>query len=225
MKIKDLPKEDRPREKLIKYGVSALSNEELLCIILKTGTKDKSVKDLSDEILNEVSNISNLKECSIEYLLKIKGIGITKACEVLSALEIGKRIYLFSEKKIKISCSKDVFDYMKYYITDVKQEYFFCIYLNNKNEIIERRLLFMGTVNRSIVHPREVFKYAYLSSASSIICVHNHPSGDTKPSKEDINLTKALIEIGRVQAIPVLDHIIIGKENYYSMQENLGLFI
>lgn len=225
MKIKDIPKAERPREKLIEKGVDALSNEELISIILKTGTKNKSVKELSSEIITKVSNISNLKDCSINYLLEVKGIGNTKACEVLASIELGKRIYLFSEKRTRITSSKDVFNNMRYYLLECNQEYFYCMYLNNKNEIVERRLLFMGTVNKSVVHPREVFKYAYLSSASGIICIHNHPSGDVNPSREDINLTKALIEIGKIQAIPVLDHIIIGKDKYYSMAENLELFI
>lgn len=225
MKLRDIPKSERPREKLIKFGVNSLTNEELISIILKTGTKEKSVKELSSEILTKVSSINNLKDCSINYLLEIKGIGNTKACEVLAAMELGKRIYLVNEKKVRITSSIDVFDNMKYYLSNCNQEYFYCIYLNNKNEIIERRLLFMGTVNRSVVHPREVFKYAYLSSASGIICIHNHPSGDVNPSREDINLTKALIEIGKVQAIPILDHIIIGKDKYYSMSDNLELFL
>lgn len=225
MKLKDIPKNERPREKLIQNGVDKLTNEELISIILKTGTKDKSVKELSKEILQKVSNINNLKDCSINYLLEIKGIGNTKACEVLAAMELGKRIYLFKENKVKITSSNDVFNNMKYYLSNCNQEYFYCLYLNNKNEIIERRLLFMGTVNRSVVHPREVFKYAYLSSASGIICIHNHPSGDVNPSREDINLTKALIEIGKVQAIPILDHIIIGKDKYYSMSDKMGLFL
>ena len=225
MKLRDIPKSERPREKLIKFGVNSLTNEELISIILKTGTKEKSVKELSSEILTKVSSINNLKDCSINYLLEIKGIGNTKACEVLAAMELGKRIYLVNEKKVRITSSIDVFDNMKYYLSNCNQEYFYCMYLNNKNEIIERRLLFMGTVNRSVVHPREVFKYAYLSSASGIICIHNHPSGDVAPSREDINLTKALIEIGKVQAIPILDHIIIGKDKYYSMSDNLELFL
>ena len=225
MKLKDIPKNERPREKLIENGVDALTNEELISIILKTGTKNKSVKELSSEILSKVSNINNLKDCSINYLLEVKGIGNTKACEVLAAIELGKRIYLFNEKKTRITSSKDVFNNMRYYLGECNQEYFYCMYLNNKNEIIERRLLFMGTVNRSVVHPREVFKYAYLSSASGIICIHNHPSGDVNPSREDINLTKALIEIGKIQAIPVLDHVIIGKDKYYSMSDNLELFL
>ena len=224
--VKDIPLEKRPREKLISNGVDTLSDIELLSIILKSGTKNKSVYELSKEIINNISLISNLKECDINLLLKIKGIGKAKACEIISSIELGKRIYLQTNKKDKkIKSSKDVFDSMKSFLKDKKQEYFYCLYLNNKNEIIERRLLFMGTVNKSIVHPREVFKYAYLSSASGIVCVHNHPSGDINPSKEDINLTKTLIEIGKIQAIPILDHVIIGNDCYYSMVDNLELFL
>ncbi len=226
MKIKDMPISEMPRERLIKYGVSSLSNQELLAIILKTGSKDKSVLELSNYILKELTCFDMLKECGINWLTDIKGVGIAKATDVLASIELGKRVFMENEKiKYKISCSKDVFDYMNYFLKDKKQEYFYCLYLNNKNEIIERRLLFMGTVNRSVVHPREVFKYAYLSSASSVLCIHNHPSGDIKPSKEDISFTSALVEIGKIQDIPILDHIIVSNDRYYSMADNLELFL
>ena len=227
MLIKDISKEERPRERLIKYGVDSLSNQELLAIILKNGTKNKSVFDLACEILNRLSSITNLKEYELSWLTDIKGIGIAKACEILSSIELGKRIYNENNNKYikKIHCSKDIYEYMKYYLKDKKQEYFYCLYLDNKNQILERKLLFMGTVNKSIAHPREVFKYAYLSSASSIICVHNHPSGDITPSKDDIVFTKNLIEIGKIQNIPILDHVIISNNNYYSMFDNMEMFL
>lgn len=226
MLLRDIAKEDRPRERLVKLGVSSLSNKELLSIILKNGIKNRSVYELANEILGKLNYIGNLKEFELNSLLEIKGIGMAKACEVLSAIELGKRIYLQDNNtKEKIVSSKSVYEIMKYHLTDKKQECFYCLYLNNKNQILERKLLFMGTVNRSIVHPREVFKYAYLSSASSIICVHNHPSNDVRPSLEDINFTKALIEIGKIQTIPILDHVIIGNDCYYSMADNLEIFI
>lgn len=225
-KINDIPVSARPREKLIEFGVSSLSDCELLSIILKSGTKNKSVIELAEDILKELNGIGKIKDCDINWLMNIKGVGKAKACEVIATIELGKRLYLKKEISLnKIKNSKDVYENMKYLLVDKKQEYFYCIYLNNKNCIIERKLLFMGTINKSIVHPREIFKHAYLSSASSIICVHNHPSGDIIPSKEDINLTKALLEISRIQAIPILDHIIIGNDGYYSMQENLELFL
>ncbi len=224
--VKEMNKESRPRERLLKYGVSSLSNQELIAIILKSGTKNKSVFELSNEILNKINNLDDLKEYGINWLLDIKGIGHAKACEIMASIELGRRLFMNSnDLKYKICCSEDVYNNMKYFLKDNKQEYFYCLYLNNKNEIIERKLLFMGTVNRSVVHPREIFKYAYLSSASGIICVHNHPSGDVNPSLEDINFTKALLSIGKVQDIPILDHVIIGRDKYYSMADNLELFL
>lgn len=223
--IRDIPKCERPRERLIAYGVEALSNEELLAIILKSGTRNKSVKSLASEVLNNAVEIDRLKDCGINLLTSINGIGETKACEVLASIELGKRIYLIGQKnKYKIKTSKDAYNLMKYDLLLKQQEYFYCLYLNNKNEVLERKLLFMGTVNKSLVHPREVFKYAYLSSASGIICIHNHPSGDVNPSRDDIILTEKLVEIGRIQAIPIIDHIIVGDDSYYSMAESLDLF-
>ena len=224
--IKEMNEESRPRERLIKYGTSSLSNQELLSIILKVGTKNKSVFELSNDILNELNNLSDLKDYGVNWLLDIKGIGQAKACEVMASIELGKRLFMSNiNKKVKITCSEDVYKFMNYFLKDNKQEYFYCLYLNNKNEIIERKLLFMGTVNKSVVHPREVFKHAYLSSASGIICVHNHPSGDVNPSLEDINFTKALLSIGKIQDIPILDHVIVGRDKYYSMADNLELFL
>ena len=219
--IKDIKVDERPRERLVNYGASSLSNEELLAILLKTGTKNSSVKTLARDILNMIEDLSDLKDMTINRLSSIRGIGKVKAIELIACIELGRRIY--ADKKIvrnKFSTSNDIYINNRNLFIDKKQEYFYCLYLNNKNELIERKLLFMGTVNRSVVHPREVFKYAYLSSASGIICMHNHPSGDISPSRDDIMFTKALVETGRVQGIPVLDHIIIGCDNYYSFSDN-----
>ncbi len=217
--IKDIKVNERPRERLLKYGAGSLSNEELLSIILKTGTKNKSVKSLSMDVLNLFDNITDLQEITVNKLTSIKGIGVVKALELIASIELGRRVFIKKEeKKYKLSNPLDIFLTNKYLFTNKKQEYFYCLYLNNKNELIERKLLFMGTVNKSIVHPREVFKYAYLASASSIVCMHNHPSGDVTPSKDDIIFTKALVEVGKLQNIPVLDHIIVGEDNYYSFQ-------
>ena len=221
MKIKDIPVVDRPRERLIQYGVENLSNEELLSIILKTGSKNKSAKELSNEVLKLSNGIDNIKDITIEQLLTLDGIGLTKATSLLSTIELGKRIFLSGKnvKKLLFKNASEIFENTKYLFLDQKQECFYCFYLNNKNEVIERKLLFMGTINRSIVHPREIFKYAYLSSASSIVCVHNHPSGDVNPSREDIRLTNALIELGHLNSIPLVDHIIVSNDNYYSFYE------
>ena len=218
--IRDIPVNERPREKAFKYGLQNLSDSELLSIILRTGTYSKDVKDLSLELIGICENISNFKYLTLNRLLEIKGIGKVKAIELLSVIELSKRIYSDKESiSIKISCSNDVFLNYKSLFLDVKQECFYCLYLNNKNYVIERKLLFMGTINKSVVHPREIFKNAYLTSASGIICIHNHPSGDVTPSSDDKYLTKALVDIGRIQNIPILDHIIIGDDKYFSFME------
>src|SRR5574344_460060 len=217
MKIVDIPEYDRPRERLINYGKESLSNEELLAIILKNGIKNISAKELSQQILHNYSNITEMNEVTYEELLAIKGIKSAKACDILATIEFGKRICsTYYLKKLKINNTEDIYKYYKNKIGYKKQEYFYCVYLTNKNIIIKDKLLFIGTLNYSMVHPREVFKEAYISSANSIICVHNHPSSNIEPSKEDIELTKRLIEIGTIFGIKIIDHVIIGKDNYYS---------
>lgn len=218
MMIKDMKKDYRPREKLLKNGASNLSIDELLAIILKTGTKNKSVKDLSMEVLNEFNDLDNLK---VESLTKINGIGKVKAIELIASIELGKRIFFKSDKKQKRYInSSSIYNDMKYLFFNKKQEYFYCLYFNNKKELIERKLLFMGTINKSVVHPREIFKEAYLNSASSIICMHNHPTGDVTPSFEDIEFTKNLVELGKMNDIRINDHIIFGNDTYYSFYDN-----
>ena len=219
-KIKNIPISERPRERFIKYGKENLQTSELISIILSTGTKEKSVIDLSNNILNTIKDVSELKEMTLNKLKDIDGIGEIKAIKLLSAIELGKRVYYDNNLvKIKLSTSQKVYDYMKNDFKNLKQEHFYALYLDSKKNLIEKKLLFIGTINKSIVHPREIFKYAYLLSASSIICVHNHPSGDVSPSKEDIILTNSLVDIGNIQGIKVVDHIIIGKD-YYSFFEN-----
>lgn len=218
--IKDIPKSERPRERLKKYGGENISNEELLSIILNTGTKNKSVKDISNLILSKINDITDLKDITLNSLKQIDGIGEVKAIKILASIELGKRVYMDKNLvNIKMDTPEKIYNYMKNEVEGKNQEYFYAIYLDSKKNLIDKKLLFIGTLNKSIVHPREIFKYAYLLSASSIICVHNHPSGDTIPSKEDLNLTKALVEIGKIQGINIIDHIIIGK-NYYSLYQN-----
>ena len=218
--LKTIPSSERPRERFLKYGVSNLSNIELISIILNTGSKDLSVLDLSKNILKNIDDISDLKNITLNKLKNIDGIGDVKAIRLLSALELGKRVYYEKNmSKLKINTTSKVYEYMKDIFKDKKQEYFYALYLDNKKNLIDKKLLFIGTLNQSIVHPREIFKYAYLLSASSVICIHNHPSGDPNPSKEDIIFTDSLVEIGKIQGIRIIDHIIIGND-YFSFFEN-----
>ena len=220
--IKDIPKIERPRERLLNYGQEHLSNTELLAIILRTGSRGEGVNTLATRVLNSLKNLNEIVDINYEQLIKIKGIGEVKAIELLAAIELGKRIYLKKENKKMETFNNalDIYEANKYLFEGKKQEYFYCIYLNNQNVVIERKLLFMGTLNSSTAHPRDIFREAYLVSASSIICMHNHPSGDVIPSQDDIILTKSLIEIGRLQQIPIIDHIIFGKDKYYSFYDN-----
>lgn len=218
--IKDLPKEERPRERFVKYGANSLSNQELLAILLRTGTKKKSAMSLATNILQKFESIKNINDATIEELLSINGIGTTKAVQVLCAIELGKRIMThIPNNSFSIRSPEDCANLLRNELKHLKQEHFMCVYLNVKNEVITKKTLFIGSLNRSIVHPREVFKEAVKRSAASIICVHNHPSGDPTPSQNDINVTKRLLEVGKIMGIDVLDHIIIGGDNFVSLKE------
>lgn len=224
-RIKELPISERPRERLKSVGVNNLTDKELISIILKTGTKDKNVNELSLDILSKYSLI-DLKNITLNDLISIKGIGEVKAIELLTSIELGKRIFLKESKKLtKLENPKKIWEDAKYLFNNLKQECFYCYYFNNKQELIKRKLIYMGTINNSVTHTREVFKEAYLLSASSIVCLHNHPSGDTTPSKEDIIFTKALMKTGEIQKIPVVDHIIVSDNNYFSFYENIDKLI
>ena len=220
-KIKDLPVLDRPIERLLNCGVESLSNEELLAIILKTGNKEKSVKDISLEILKNY-NIHDLLNINLESITNIKGIGKIKAATLLAAIELGKRMNkkIDTLNDIRITDSQKVFIYFNDLFKDKTQEYFYCLYLDNNKKVIKNKMLFKGTLNYSTVHPREIFKEAYLSGATSLICIHNHPTGNIEPSKNDIELTNNLIKTGMLLGVKIDDHIIIGKDNYFSFFEN-----
>lgn len=221
--IKDIPASERPREKAIKNGVESLTNEELISIIISTGTKNYSVKDLSNKILSCINNINDLKDLRVNTLSKIDGIGSVKAITLLSSLELGKRVYYSKAKdKIKLNNAKVIYDYFKDIYNGEKQECFYAIYLDSKSKLISYKLLFKGTLNKSFVHPREVFKYAFLESANTIIVIHNHPSGDVTPSNEDIELTSILMNASQIVGIPIVDHIIIGLDKYYSFYDNIN---
>ncbi|MFW5794282.1 MAG: RadC family protein [Bacillota bacterium] len=217
--IKDMPKVERPRERLLAYGPDGLSNYELLAIILRIGRKNESVIDLSKRVINELNSLSDLREKTVAELVKIKGIGKTKAITILASLELGKRVLLIKEDKLQINSPKSVYDLLNYDLKDLKQEVLIALYLDLKTNLIAKKEIFRGGLAQSLVHPREVFKYAVKYSAFQIILVHNHPSGDPYPSKQDLELTKIMKKAGKLLQINILDHIIIGKNSYLSINE------
>ena len=219
-RMKDVPITERPRERLRKNGREELTDRELIAIILKTGTKDKNVEELALDVLSKYT-INSLAEASLEKLTKIKGIGEVKAIELLAAIELGKRIFLSDNRdSIKMQDPKSIWESSKYLFYQKKQELFYCYYFDNKQKLIERKLLFMGTINQATTHTREIFKEAYLVSASSIVCLHNHPSNDVTPSKEDILFTDRLMKVGNMHGIKLVDHIIVGDNSFYSFYEH-----
>ena len=220
--LKELPKSERPRERLYQYGPSNLSNEELLSIILKSGNKKYSLKEIVLGLLSHIDNIKDLKKENVVSLMQIPGISQIKAIELVAVLELGKRVYAEISLEEVISCTTptNIIKYFNYLFQDKKQEEFYVIYLDNSKKFLAKKKLFIGTISSSLVHPREIFKEAYLLSASYLICLHNHPSGNCLPSKEDIDITRKIKEIGVIHSIFLIDHIIIGQNNYYSFYEN-----
>ncbi|MGG3738507.1 DNA repair protein RadC [Aeribacillus pallidus] len=220
MMLRDVPQNDRPRERFIQNGPQSVSNQELLAILLGTGTKEESVLQLANRLLVYFEGLRMLKDTSLEELMAVKGIGKAKAVQLLASVELGRRIHnLTFEDRYVIRSPEDGAKYVMEELRFLSQEHFVCLYLNTKNQVMHKQTVFIGSLNASIVHPREVFKEALRRSAASLICVHNHPSGDPTPSREDIEVTRRLVECGRMLGIEVLDHLIIGEKKYVSLKE------
>ncbi|MEH7493458.1 RadC family protein [Neobacillus niacini] len=218
--IRDFPQDERPRERFIQNGPASLSNHELIAILLRTGTKDESVLQLSNRLLTNFEGLRLLKDATLEEMTEIKGIGQAKAIQILAAVEIGRRITnLNYTDRYVIRSPEDGANYVMNDMRFLSQEHFVCLYLNTKNQVLHKQTIFIGSLNASIVHPREVFREALKRSAASIICLHNHPSGDPSPSREDIEVTKRLVECGKMIGIDVLDHLIIGENKFVSLKE------
>ena len=216
MKIKDLPKVDRPREKLEKYGPERLSNSELLAILLRTGGKGINVVELAKKILGKFSG-SGLAKAGFKELKNTFGLGAAKACEIVACFELGRR--LLQNKKSRIYLTpKDVWNELKD-IRDNKKEHFVIFFLDARNQEIKREIISVGSLNANLVHPREVFEPAVRHLAAQVILAHNHPSGDPEPSEDDLEITKQLIEAGKILGIEVVDHIIVTKNNYFSFKD------
>ena len=220
MLIRDVPKDERPRERFIQNGPQSLSNQELLAILLRTGTKDESVLQLANRLISTFEGLRMLKDASIDEITAIKGIGEAKAIQILDSVELGKRItQLNYQDRYVIRSPEDGANYCMEEMRFLSQEHFITLYLNTKNQVLHKQTIFIGSLNASIVHPREVYKEAFRRSAASIICLHNHPSGDPTPSREDIEVTKRLVECGKIIGIELLDHIIIGEHKFVSLKE------
>ncbi|AWI06683.1 RadC family protein [Clostridium drakei] len=220
LKIMDLPENERPRERLLRYGTQSLSNAELLAIILGSGTKRENVLSLSNRIIKETGGLNGLLKSTVEDFMSLSGIGEAKAAQLMALLELSKRFKSYRDgNDYKISKPKDAALLIMNEMKNFKQEHLKVIMLNTKNVVMFIKDVSVGSLNSSIVHPREVFCDAIRKNSAFIIVCHNHPSGDPQPSNEDINVTNRLKECGKLLGIELLDHLIIGNGRYISLKE------
>lgn len=221
IKINDIPKNERPMERLLKYGADDLTNAELLAVLLRSGTRGENIISLSTRLLSDVGGLDGLLYINLEEMKKLKGIKDVKACQIVAMMELFKRFRTLRSQSndFKISSPKDVSELLINEMNNLNQEVLKLILLNTKNIVIGVKDIFKGSLNTSIVHPREIFREAVQRGSANIIICHNHPSGDSTPSKEDINITLRIKQCGDLMGIKLLDHIIIGNNNYISLKE------
>lgn len=218
--LREVPQDERPRERMLQFGADALSNAELLAILLRTGTYAESAVRLAQTVLKEIGGLRQLSDATVEQLTNIKGIGTAKALQLQAGIELGKRMARSKlADVVTIRSPQDVMNLMSEQLRYLQKEHFVCLFLNTKNHVIAEETLSMGSLNGSIVHPREVFRAAIKRSSAAIICVHNHPSGDPTPSTDDIEVTQRLVEAGQLLGIEVLDHVIIGDQRFVSLKQ------
>jgi DNA repair protein RadC len=218
--IKEMPAELRPRERLAKEGPAGLSTAELLAIVLRTGFQAGTAIDLAAQLLSRFNGLKGLLEASVEELSTTKGIGPAKAAQIKAALEVGRRVAATAATdKPVIKCPGDVSGLMMEKMRHYDREHFVVLHLNTKNQVVAEDTVSIGSLNASLVHPRELFKNAIKKSAAALILVHNHPSGDPSPSREDIDVTRRLTEAGQLLGIEILDHVVIGDLKYVSLKE------
>lgn len=218
--IEEVTVSNRPRERLLAFGEKSLSDQELMAIILRTGSREKNVLHLAGYLLSYFETLFELKQATIEELCSIKGIGVVKAIELKAMIELGNRITTAKQEKHgKVISSQSIGEMMMSELGDIQQEKLVAVYLNTKHEIIRKETIFIGSLNQSIAHPREIFRGAVKVSAAKLILSHNHPSGDTSPSPNDISFTERMQECGDMMGIELLDHIIVGNSSYYSLKE------
>jgi DNA repair protein RadC len=216
-KISELPPQEKPREKLMAHGPSSLKNHELLAIILGRGSRKEGVLSIARRVINNYGVKLLTYETDVDKLSKSLGISKIQACQIIASFELGRRFFGKSRKDIYLNSPQDVFNYLAN-IGKLEKEVMHGLYVDVKNKLIWDEIISIGTVTCSLVHPREVFKPAFINSAVGIVLVHNHPSGDPKPSKEDVNLTKRLKTVSEHMGIELLDHIIVGNNRYISLK-------
>ena len=221
LKVKELPLDDRPREKLILRGAQNLSDAELVAILLRTGKKGKSVIEIARELIHSERNLAMLATKTIDSLQKISGIGKDKAATLAAAFELSRRVLSQSKFLLnkKVTSPQEIAEVFIPLLRDETKEKFIVVCLNSANKIIKHETISIGNLNSSIVHPREIFKVAIDCNSASIILIHNHPSGNPEPSNEDIRITQKIVESGKILDIPVFDHLIIAGETYTSFVE------
>lgn len=221
IKMKNLQKQDRPREKLIMMGADYLTDSELLAIILRTGGKNKSANDLAKELLHDYKNLNNLLLTDLNQLINIPNIGDTKAASIKAVAEICNRFNSPTEEmNISIQEPKDVFNVIKKDIKHKEKEHLYILSLNSRSKLIKKNLITIGTLNETLIHPREVYKQALVDKAFSIILVHNHPSQNVEPSQSDIEVTQRIYHAGLILGIPLIDHVIATNDSFYSFKQN-----
>ncbi len=226
MPLKNIPISERPREKAMQKGVSSLSDAELVALLLRSGIKNCSVLELANQLLVEFGGLSNLFNTDIQLLMKVKGISKVKALDLKVCYELATRLNKDNKnsKKRVIQSTKQVFQQYRLFARQSSQEFFYVIYLDTKLQVLQEEKLFVGGLDRSVIDLKVIFKKAILCNACKIICFHNHPSGDSKPSKEDYAVTQSIVELGKVCKVTLLDHIIFGSDNYYSILGNQKYF-
>ena len=223
-RIRELPSDERPRERLIAYGADALSISELLAVLLRTGTEQNSALGLAEVLLHRFENIRGVAHATIEEMAEVHGIGPAKAAQIKAAIEFGRRLISASpEERTKIRSPRDVYNLLGPNLRDEKREHFVALLLDTKNGVMRSKTVSVGDLSSSIVHPREVFVEAIRHGSASLIVAHNHPSGDPAPSPEDIAVTRRLAEAGELLGIELLDHIVLGDDRWVSLKER-GLF-
>lgn len=219
--VRDVPPEERPRERLLTFGAERLTNAELLAILLRTGGQGRSALDVANRLLVRFEGLVGLLDADSRELMQEPGVGPAKAAQILAALELGRRVQRAGvERTVAILSPRDVAAHLMDRLRFLQKEHFVVLHLDTKHRVLGEEVVSVGSLNASIVHPREIFKTALKRSSAAVVCAHNHPSGDPTPSPEDVEVTKRLVEAGRILGIELLDHVVIGRDRFVSMREH-----